>query len=374
MATTATLSATPTTLFIDDPEAQEARTSTVTYVKDRTHRLFTRYALQKWMPHDIDEPDDHAEHFKGEFESPLLRAGSVFEVLITERHVNPNEAMRHIHAHVAIVALRSEPVERDLISDQSHSYGGTWCSHKVAAKSAGKLLATFQVATERWRQDARGHLSFPTVVDEVFSGDFAQFQDLQSEKVMPGGHYFALMRVSDKQGNWQFGEPQEFDALRRTVEVTLQSICVDDDGDDFSNGEGTFTFAMLAGRDIDEQESADPGWKPTGVVLEYHNSNFKTGQLIDNIAGQQMTYGPAAVDASTAALCVEVSGIELEDGSFPFADGVDRTTTERAELYLYTGRGSERVTYQEPKPVKVHDLDGDFRFTAQLSYSVDYVP
>jgi hypothetical protein len=375
----ASLSASPVTVIIDIEAGEVDDTATISYRKERDHVLWERIDFDAWMPHAIPtaSPND-VRHQRGEFLSLKLKPGSYYEVVVFRPDGDPNVSMEHMEAHTAVPTLRKRPEERRLISDENTDEGGTWCAHSVHAVKP--VVAILQASMSVPSEDGEtGFLQFDGPVVAQATRDMGVTHQLEAVGLLPGNRYFELVTVCDEFGNWD-QRARELQTLRRKFEVKLDSIFVADDGDDHSDGEGVFEIGLLVGHPVLDGEG-DPildgdgkpllKWVDDLGTITHHRSKFATGETFT--VGEVKQVGPFAVSEYTRLIGVTASGQEDDSGSIP-ADPDDITQHHYAQLDVAQGRIREVMKHGPKQEIVVPDWEGDFRFTAYVTWAVDYEP
>jgi hypothetical protein len=141
----AKLTAAPATVIIDVENGPPDGITRVSYEKDKEHLLWQRLNFDAWSLRAISSagPDDVANK-RGTLDSLRLRPGDFYEMVVVHPDDDPNQTLERMQARVSVPALRKRPEERDLISDEANSEGGTWCDHNVATNRP--VICQMQVA------------------------------------------------------------------------------------------------------------------------------------------------------------------------------------------------------------------------------------
>jgi hypothetical protein len=206
--------------------------------------------------------------------------------------------------------------------------------------------------------DSNGFMTFGRV-DGYTWAPLNQGFLLQITDLLPGNPYHELLRLSDAFGNWEF-LPRDFATLRRRVRLEPTDLYINDDGDDFSNGEGSFRFT------VDTWPDSTPGGAKT---LTYSNGNLETGKSVTPVPGGAIVLGPDRVSEGTWNLRLGVIGTEDDSGAFP-ATG-DGFASAQKDLFVPTGTIDEVVSYR-PDAITASGV-GDIRFTLSFKYWIEYL-
>jgi hypothetical protein len=367
----AKLTAGPQSVFIDVEAGETHDTATISYIKEPDDMLWERLDFDAWIPRDINtsSPTD-PRHRQGDFPTQPIGPGNFYEAIVLNADYDANQSIEPATARVGVAGLREQPEEREFIKDTKEIEGGTWAARDAVCDRP--VIAVLQVSSTPPYHGANGYAVFDTddLVGNVYR-DFGTTHNLEVRGLLPGNTYHELFRVSDGYGNWELRE-RTLTTLRRVFTVRLVEIDVHDDGDDLSDGEGSFTIELATAPEGPDPTGQDVPWKGSGTRITYHNSKFTTGQHLFP-TGYEATFGPYAAAADSRAIGVLAEGTETEDGS-PFLDGEDITGLGKLKLELRDGRNREVIKHGPRKGVYAPDVVGDFRFTAFVTYAVEYVP
>jgi hypothetical protein len=92
-----------------------------------------------------------------------------------------------------------------------------------------KTRFRMQVGREAPIADANGYYTMKDPVDRRFS-PLGKDHDVEAVPLIPGTPYFALIRLSDDKGVWQFIK-HDFATLKRKITIQWKKFKVWDDGD-----------------------------------------------------------------------------------------------------------------------------------------------
>lgn len=189
--------------------------------------------------------------------------------------------------------------------------------------------------------------------------------------LLPGNKFMFTILVWDSSGNWDFlwsdtaaapaATPVAIRTKKRVVDVRLTKLYFDDDTDQLSDGEGSYTLVV--------QQQAPPAAPKTKTLPV---GNFETGTDLVVSPPTKIVLGPDTVGVATRTVSVQVRGFDDDSGSFP-SDDDDRAETDMTPLDLPVGEGTENVI-DRFLALKAHPSGGDdtLRFRAELFYSVNY--
>jgi hypothetical protein len=143
-------------------------------------------------------------------------------------------------AAIAVFALRKRPERREFISDQYVRTGGTYREHDVI--TTAPVYADMAVSTDPPQILSNDYFAFANTAGSTWAPKNQSFL-LRITDLLPGTHYYELVRLSDDFGNWQFLRT-EFTTLKRRIRLDLLDLYISSDSDDWSNGEGSFLFRL----------------------------------------------------------------------------------------------------------------------------------
>jgi hypothetical protein len=364
MAFQPTLQAAPDPLILDIEAGQTEGTTQVEYSKEPEQRIWHRWKPGAWLKAvlQVTAPDDPALSH-GYLVSPKLAPGTVYQVAIWEADIDPNQLPNldqpvRALAAITVFVLRKRPERRAFFSDENYTTGGTYRQHQVVTKSPVNVC--MMVSTAAPESNAEGFLTFPHTDATMWASTNQSFM-LQVTDLLPGTHYHELIRMSDEFGNWEFLQ-RDFATLKRRIRLKVTQLFINDDSDDFSNGEGSFLFALETG-DI----SVPTSWAKRGKFT-YHNGNLETGKAAVPVPPDTIEVGPEAVNQANRHVRFAVEGTEDDTDSF-FPDN-DDTAWGSKDLLLPTGTTDEVVS-QRPDSIGA-DRGLGFSFTVSFDYWVDY--
>jgi len=299
------------------------------------------------------------------FTSPPIGAGRVYQVRIMQEGADPNKTLPEgVVAGVDVLCLRKEPEVRKFITDENGpEVGGTFVWLKIFTE-----VPTFKqlfVGTAEPRTFIKGMLKFR---DEHFLGAtpvptaLTNEQELEFSGLMPGNTHFALVLVSDHNGNWQ-QKLYEFVTLQREVTVRFTKMDITNDGDPFDDSNADFNFEILS------SSAANPhGAKMRSEKTFSFNKDISTGQSIP--LSLSHTMGPERVSGDNRFVLVNIRGEDI-DGIFEPNERASNFVGD-AVLNMPEGRGREEVS-KSPKSVWARPENGsDFNFYLHFNYDVKY--
>ena len=202
--------------------------------------------------------------------SKELQLGQVYQVLLFYHdHADPNLGITDPppDAQATAFALRKGPESEDLLVREEFSAFGT--GFGGAIETVRPTFAVLQVSKDGPVTDAEGILSFMAPIGTVTS-DFNERHSLEvaSAQLLPGNAFHALLRMTDKSGNWQFHH-KPFVTLRRRVRINLNELRVINDGAQ-GNNTASFRIWVMQGKKLVSQcelpereisDSPDPGFE-----------------------------------------------------------------------------------------------------------------
>jgi hypothetical protein len=356
-----TLQAKPDVLIVDIEAGQTWRTTEIEYSKEPTYAVWHRWRSGAWLRVvlQVTAPDDPALSH-GYFTSPKLEPGWVYQVEIWDRGIDPNRVPNvdptpRALASIVVFALKKRPERRTFFSDENQRTGGTYHEHQVA--TTAPVHAYMAVSTDPPVTDSNGFMTFGRVDGYTWEPINQSFL-LQITDLLPGNPYHEVLRLSDAFGNWEFVS-RDFDTLRRRIRLEPTDLYINDDGDDLSNGEGSFRFTV----------ETYPGATPGGIqTLTYANGNLETGKSVTPVPGGTIVLGPDRVSEATRNIRFSVAGIEDDSGSFPLTG--DGSAWAHKDLFVPTGTIDEVVSYR-PDAITASGV-GDIRFTLSFKYWIEY--
>jgi hypothetical protein len=199
------------------------------------------------------------------------------------------------------------------------------------------------------------------LVDELTASDVDKHEPLT-----PGQRLFYVVLAWDEQGNWDYvwgtsapapGPPshptyESISTKRRRVSASLTHVHCNDDSDDLSDGEATFSFILSSNTDT-EQDTFTWDPMPTGG-----NRNWPVGAF-QLVLTQPPSEGRFRVN------------VHCDEDDSPASNDLAEIGDEIIECPV--GRGTEEV----PLGVitrRSHPLTAgtDLEFTAEVAYSIEY--
>ena len=332
-----TLVADPNPILVE-PNKTEGTTD-VTYRNKRSsdvvwHRMGPN-PTAKWG-HALDlsvlpaEEEQNAQ-IEFTFTSPPVGTGRVYQVRIMQAGADPNKTLPEgVVAGVDVLCLRKEPEVREFITDENGpEVGGTFVWLKIFTE-----VPTYKqlfVGALRPRPFIKGMLKFKEAdllgaspVPTALSND----QELELPELMPGNTHFALVLVSDHNGNWQ-QKLYEFVTLQREVTVRFTKMDITNDGDPFADSNADFNFEILS------SSAANPhGAKMRSEKTFSFNKDISTGQSIP--LSLSHTMGPERVLGDNRFVLVNIRGEDI-DGIF---EANERASNFVGDAVLQSSGGS----------------------------------
>jgi hypothetical protein len=350
-----TLAASPDLVIVDIEAGQTDGAAELEYSKEPEQGIWHRWKPGAWLrvSLQVTAPDDPALRH-GYFTSPDLAPGSVYQVSIWGDGIDPNrlpddDIPPRALAELSVFALKKRPDRRPFFSDENERTGGTYREHQLATNTPVNVYLA--VSTEEPRED--DGFRFFARTDGFTLASLNQSFLLQVPDLLPGTHYYELVRFSDEFGNWEFLS-REFTTLQRRIRLEPTDLFIVDDSDDFSNGEGSFHFALYTG-DVRRD------------TLTYANGNLETGKSVTPAPGGVITVGPEQVTAETLIVSLHVGGTEDDSGSAPAA-GDDPAFGSKD---LLVPVGPDEVVTHRPDSIRASG-SGDFSFTLSYKYWIEY--
>ncbi|MEU9180008.1 hypothetical protein AB0C90_24775 [Streptomyces sp. NPDC048550] len=265
---------------------------------------------------------------------------------------------------LTVYCLFRKPRATRLISDQNRRFGGTWFVHQVITYMPTEIVL-IGASREKPLVD---HAGIPQLISRdgmpTAPPALSTNHEVEINPLFPGHHYFAVVVVTDRLGNWEVIQ-WEFTAKRRKLTVEFPTIHIFNDGDPSSYGEAGFWFRIFTG----------PVNSP--ILLPDHDFHLPT-QDIDDWGETDRPYPvdfaflgePKSVKPEE--MIVSVSSWGVEEDPWPDSnEGAGGFT----ELPLPTGESSETVspptTFTMDCPTTT--TDDDFHYGVDVRWSVTYV-
>jgi hypothetical protein len=360
----AMLQAMPDPVIVDLEAGQTSSLTQIEYSKEVEYVIWHRWKPGAWLKVglQVTSPDDPALAH-GYFTSPKLEPGMVYHVAIWEKENDPNQPPNsdipvRALASIAVFVLRKRPEKRSFFSDENQATGGTYRTHQIATTAS--VYAYMAVSTNPPLSDNEGYMSFTQIQGAAWRPLSESFV-LQIFDLLPGTHYHELVRLSDAFGNWEF-IPRDFTTLKRRIKLEPTNLLINDDSDDFSNGEGSFEFKVQTGK------AGQPSSWTTRGQLTYSNGNLETGKSVTPPPGGTIVVPVESVTDVMKHVRIYVVGREDDSGSFP-ADGDDFAWGSK-DLFLPAGKTNEVVS-QRPDSIYA-DIGEDLKFTLSFKYWIEY--
>ena len=365
MSTTASLEALPDPVVIDTENGQMTGVTKVKYSKESSYIIWHRWKPGDWTRKKISVSDaSDPANVRGEFDSPDLEPGDVYEVALWDKGADPNRLPTNVdrppqpQAVIAVFALRKRPEQRPLLRDQNMRTGGTYREHDVFTNAP--VRAWMAVSTSAPQADANGIYTFSQTDASTFEPENESF-NLQLFDLLPGTHYNELVRLTDRFGNWQF-LLNEFITLKRRVRVKPTEIFVHDDSDPNSTGEGVFRCILQTGKGDDQS-----AWRNRGTT-SVANGDFGDDAALPEVPAE-IEIGPEPVARADVAARVHASG-EDDDKSY-FDLGAFEAASGAKQLNIPQDTTDETVI--EASDEIYADLGDSLKFTMKYKYWIEYL-
>lgn len=364
MSTTAFLEALPDPVVIDTENGQMTGSTKVKYTKESSYVIWHRWKPGDWTRKKISVSDtSDPANFHGEFDSPDLEPGDIYEAALWDKGVDPNRLPTNVdrppqaHAATAVFALRKRPEQRSFLRDENMRTGGTYREHDVF--TSVPVRAVMAVSTSAPQADANGIYSFNQTDALTYEVENESF-NLQLFDLLPGTHYFEMVRLTDRFGNWQF-LMNEFTTLKRRIRVKPTEILVHDDSDPGSTGEGVFRCILQTGEGDDQSQ-----WRNRGET-SVTNGDFGDNAALPEVPAE-IEIGPEPVARADVAARVHASG-EDDDRSY-FDIGAFEAASGAKELNIPQNTTDETVIEASDE---IHaDLGDSLTFTMKYKYWIEY--
>lgn len=364
MAIQPTLNAQPDVIVIDTEVTNEGNT-TVMYSKEAEHAIWHRWKPGDWLRVSLQTTGlDDPRLVHGQYDSPKLRPGMIYEAQIWERGVDPNRVPNidrppKALASIVVAALRKRPEAREFLQDENERSGGTYREHQIV--TSVPVRAFMQVSRQAPQIDADGLVSFAQVDGSAWDNIDQSFL-LHIFDLLPGTDYFEATRLIDEYGNWQILQ-RNFTTLKRRIRLQPIDIDIIDDSDDWSTGEGDFSFAIETGT------VADPNSWKYRVSLNYSDNDFDTGGKIDlPVPREILELGPEAVTQASKDARIKIHGRDNDVAALNFAGDEDDLADGYKDIVLPTNTVYENVD----ETTDSIEAGGDLRIRASYKYWVDY--
>lgn len=227
--------------------------------------------------------------------------------------INPNQTLEDPppDARVTVAALKKGPEATTLLDSEEHSIGGTWFQWLPVATEP--VFAVVEISSTAPVQNADGQWLFPggPTLGRAVSSDYATTfptpdDELYLENLLPGNEYFAVLRLSSPNGDWQFllappspdnpnpSKPVPFKARRRVVGVTYKMIHIVNDG---SPGDNDASFRIWIFDGDDQEGFNELGRRPISDRPSPGEESLEFINLEDPpISWPPLTFGPKTVD------------------------------------------------------------------------------
>jgi hypothetical protein len=187
-------------------------------------------------------------------------------------------------------------------------------------------------------------------------------QELEVTGLLPGNTHFAIVLVSDKNGNWEQLN-YEFITLQREITVRFNKLDITNNGDPMGASDADIHLEILS------SSSKNPHGATirTEKGFDFPVKNINTGDSIKLI--NTHTMGPERVLSDNQFVLVNVRGEEF-DGIFESNERAANFFGD-ALLDLPQGRGREEIS-KTAKSIWARPENDDFNFYVHLDYDVKY--
>lgn len=362
------LHANPTNVLIDLAAGELTGTASIEYAKEASQVVWHRSKPGGWEPValQVTTAGDDPALIHGYFVSPDLDPGDMYQVAIWDGGIDPNKlgpetSRKPIRAvaSTVVLALRRQPGTSDLLRDKNGHTGGTFRSQHVATRKP--VFARFKVGTRAPERNGFEPETISNPVSEVWAG-MDQSCVLDALDLIPGTHYWGHVLMVDASGEWH-QLSLEFTTLQRRVRVVFNSIFVRDDGDDFSNGEAAFFFALEVG-------NVGIGKWIERATGQHSNENLETGKAISPAPNVVLAIGPEVVSPESLSCRVKVLAVQDDTGLITFGSLQQRGASLK-DLFIPIHTIDE-VVIQRADQLRVKAQGADFSVDAHFIYSIEY--
>jgi hypothetical protein len=243
----ATLKANPKLIWVK--RGEKNGTTLISYEKTRSDTLWHRVgSVHDWEPVDfsfLSGPQEEAAKRKGSFTSKEVWPGLIYHVRIMRGGADPNRTLPEgVEAAVDVRSLLEQPLNQNFITDQNGpEVGGTFVWHKIVTKPP--TLKQLMVGKSAPQKQANGMKVFSEAVASTpVSDDLTYSEELEVPGLLPGNPHFAIVLVTDVEGNWQILD-YSFTTLQREVTVSFNQLQVMNDGDPMGDATANFQWKIF---------------------------------------------------------------------------------------------------------------------------------
>jgi hypothetical protein len=378
------LKAASETLFIN-PLAVPTASTTVDYKIDGELVLWRRLVGSPWTQENLiagatTVAEAEALAREGTRTTPPVSPGQVLEYGLLARGVDANTpglSRGRFDRIVTIYALLQVPAPANwtLPRPTFTSIGGTFFFQSVGTTVPTNVI--MKVGRKAPQAGPFGLEDIDSPVSTITS-PLGTLHELEATPLVPGTHYFAVVRLSDAQGNWSIIK-HEFDTLKRTVKIDFEEIKIHDDSDfDLfgldDDGEAKFWLKIFKGDKVDKEFSFGE------IDISDKTYNAAKNKIPLNFTH---TLGPETFDGNDPGVGIGAEGKEYDKVTFIFTwfyttDDAEYwhpgrpNKKDKAIIFPY-GRGNE-VVADKPESVTAGPKpdDGSLHFTVRLKYSATY--
>jgi hypothetical protein len=338
-------------IFVDARLHETTNTARIKYEKETDELLWYRIvsggiaALWQHVPASAMR--------EGEFSSPTLTPGQIYDVRIFRETRDPNNVDAggdaRPEAHIRIYCLLKTE-KRNFISDFEQDVGGTYI--RAYVHTDRKTYTQLVVSDEPPTRDAEDFPSFNTVIGSVEDVNSLTSHTLEQKPLLPGNVYFAFVMATDSYGNWDVRDII-FTTKKRKITIRFKKLIIDNDGDSGpfggDSGEGNFVFYIAEGAEENHR------WAQIVKDFRYDNDHYVDHEKIDLPLAFVHVLGPEKVYPLNLNVGVYVLGYDIEG---PLEADV-RAQSEYSELYLPTGYQAEELIDRQ-KFVQARPAGGDY--------------
>jgi hypothetical protein len=302
---------------------------------------------------------EEVAELKGSFRSKEVWPGLIYHVRIMREGADPNRTLPEgVEAAVDVRSLLEEPLNQNFITDQNGpEVGGTFVWHKIVTQTP--TLKQLIVGNSAPRKQANGMMVFREVVASTpVSDDLTNSEELEVPGLLPGNPHFAIVLVTDVEGNWQILD-YPFTTLQREVTVSFNQLQIRNDGDPAGEATANFQWKIF---------EANNNNRPVSKLREIRSFSFDMDVQSTGLCDLTDIHvqGPERVFTDNRFMFVNVSG-EEEDG---FLEWNEHAGGEKF-LHFPHGRGAEEVSDREIS-LYAAPINDDFSFYVFATYSVKY--
>jgi hypothetical protein len=404
------ISAEKTTFFFASNANTSQQHAKIKYDGDGTRvAIWYRTNFFYWQRYPMEKLIEGTQNpdlaFRGEFDSELLKAGTVVEYRIfddvADAGHNPNNGDTGPSGAVVpyreavLMGFLEKPIKTRWPHTSKGTPGGTYY-HSSIQIPGSRTHVLVQVSLSEPVKGVFDILEFaePAAAVLGLNQESYELDVIPSEpdapyprkieadarqSLVPGANYYCLIRYSNSVGDWWY-EVEKFTTLQRLVTLKGDTIHIDNDGDPFSKGEASFEIAFKQGTvgSVHFYLGNDDFKVDTGQTIQLGqlNSLDSSAPPADQIQPYpkkpvEKTFGPFAVTPETQDISVELSGTEY-DGIF---ESDEEASTWVQPAYIYYPVGPAETVTEQPAAVTASPLvtGDDFQFTLNYRYSISYV-